>query len=232
MPSPPPLPERPARRVGFVTIGQSPRDDVVPGMRPYLGAVEVLEAGALDGLDAAEIAALAPRDPDRVLVTRLRDGSSVKVDKELVLPRLAECVVRLEAAGAAVIVLLCTGSFPPLASRALVLEPDRILRHVVLAVARSGSRIGVMVPAEDQVNALRARWQTAGVDPVVAAASPYGSRDARLEAARRLREAGAELVVLDCVGYTRAMKEDIAPIVNCPVLVAHEAVARVAGAWL
>jgi len=232
MPSPRPAPPEGAKRIGFVTIGQSPRDDVVPGMLPYLGPVQVLEAGALDGLGPEEVAALAPRGPEQVLVTRLRDGSPVTVDKELIFPRLQECVARLDAAGAAVIVLLCTGSFPKVAARALVLEPDRIVLHTVLAVARRANCVGVMVPAEDQINAMRARWRAAGVDPVVAAGSPYGPPQARLEAARQLAAAGAELVVLDCMGYTQAMKEEIAAVVRCPVLVAHEAVARLAGAWL
>lgn len=232
---PPPAPHdaraHSSRRIGLVTIGQSPRDDVVPGMRPYLGDVEVMEAGALDGLAPEELAALKPREPDRVLVTRLLDGTQVWVDSELILPRLQACVTRLEEEGAGLTVVLCTGSFPELKARTLVLEPDRILRHTVLAVAPVGP-IGILAPDEDQMGAMRARWRDVGLGPVVAAGSPYGPPEARLEAARALREAGVQLVVMDCMGYTPAMKEEIAPIVNCPVLVANEAVARVAGALL
>ncbi len=50
------------KRVAFVTIGQSPRSDVVPDIlaetrEPF----DVTERGALDGLDDAAIADLAPR---------------------------------------------------------------------------------------------------------------------------------------------------------------------------
>ncbi|WP_416373270.1 AroM family protein, partial [Achromobacter insolitus] len=52
----------PQRRVAFFTIGQSPRSDVVPEMASLLGArVRIDEFGALDGLDAAGLAALAPK---------------------------------------------------------------------------------------------------------------------------------------------------------------------------
>lgn len=58
--------------VGTVTIGQTPRTDVIPELSAILGDVTVREAGALDGLSRAEIAGLAPQRGDYVLVTRLR----------------------------------------------------------------------------------------------------------------------------------------------------------------
>ena len=49
-------------KVGLITVGQSPRSDVVPDMAAILGGdVEILEAGALDGLSREQIAPLAPR---------------------------------------------------------------------------------------------------------------------------------------------------------------------------
>jgi hypothetical protein len=75
------------RTVGAITIGQSPRTDMVPELLEVLGpGVELLEGGALDGMSGAEIAAIAPRDGDQVLVTRLRDGSSVRLAERHILP--------------------------------------------------------------------------------------------------------------------------------------------------
>ena len=62
--------------VGLITIGQSPRSDVVPEMAALIGpGVDVREAGALDGLNRSGIEALAPTGHDEILVTRLQDGS-------------------------------------------------------------------------------------------------------------------------------------------------------------
>ena len=59
-------------KVGLITVGQSPRSDVVPDMAAILGGdVEILEAGALDGLSRAQIAPLAPEGDDEIIVTRL-----------------------------------------------------------------------------------------------------------------------------------------------------------------
>src|SRR5215211_5590228 len=101
------------RKIGAITIGQSPRVDVVPEMLEILGSsVELIEGGALDGLSAHEVAKLAPRNGDYVLVTRLRDGSSVQIAEHHILPRMQEQVDRAVAEGADVVALLCTGEFP------------------------------------------------------------------------------------------------------------------------
>ena len=53
-------------RVGMITVGQSPRDDIVPNMSQVLGAnIEVIEKGALDGLSTEEIHSLAPKGGPR-----------------------------------------------------------------------------------------------------------------------------------------------------------------------
>jgi len=66
------------RTVHFLTIGQSPRPDVVPEILGMLGDaaadVETVEAGALDGLSRQEVRAGAPRDGEMPLVSRLRSG--------------------------------------------------------------------------------------------------------------------------------------------------------------
>ena len=64
-----------APRIGFATIGQAPRSDTVPAIVAELGlAVDVVEAGALDGLDDAAIAGLGPRPGEYSFATRLADN--------------------------------------------------------------------------------------------------------------------------------------------------------------
>ena len=96
--------------VGLITIGQSPRVDVVPDMAKVIGpGVEIREAGALDGLDRAQIDALAPGAGDEILVTRLCDGSPVFVAKRHVTARVQAKVTELERGGATLTALLCAG---------------------------------------------------------------------------------------------------------------------------
>src|SRR2546426_9706393 len=98
-------------RIGMVTVGQAPRGDVVPDMAALLPGVEILEAGALDGLDRAAIARLAPTGDDEILVTRLADASSVFVGKSHVLPRVQARIVALGDPGGSLPAPPCTSAF-------------------------------------------------------------------------------------------------------------------------
>jgi protein AroM len=214
------------RKIGAITIGQSPRDDVVPEMLEILGPnVEIVEGGALDALSAAEVAAIAPRDGDYILVTRLRDGSSVTIAERHILPKMQDQVDRLVAEGAEVVALLCTGEFPGFRSSRLVVEPQVVLRHFVAGVA-GGRRLGVVVPAHEQIEQGTRRWKGAAADVRVEAGSPYAAIAELERAAEALSEWPADLIVLDCIGFTGAMKARAAAIAGCPVVLPRTVLAR------
>jgi protein AroM len=77
-------------RVGLITVGQAPRSDVVPDMAAILGGgVEIVEAGALDGLTREQIAPLAPEGDDEILVTG--DGSAAAISSTRSSRRRCSC---------------------------------------------------------------------------------------------------------------------------------------------
>jgi protein AroM len=203
-------------------------------MAEILGAdVEILEAGALDGLTREQIAGLAPRGDDEILVTRLADGSSVFVGKTSVVARIEACVAKLEDQGVALTALLCTGAFPKLAARRLLLEPQQLLLGLLRAMTFPG-RLGVLTPSERHVPQTIERWAAAGFDAVVAPLSPYEEDDASAvrRAADTLRQGGAGLIVMDCIGFRRKTRDEIAHLAGAPALVANLLVARVAAELL
>jgi len=121
------------RAIGAITIGQAPRDDVVPEMEKLLGGgARVLQAGALDGLSRADIAALAPADGEDALITRLTDGSDVIVAKRAILGRLQACLDRLAPAGKETLVeaLVRTISY----DHRMTVEESELLRAVCASV--------------------------------------------------------------------------------------------------
>ena len=217
-------------RVGLITVGQAPRSDVVPDMAAILGSdVEILESGALDGLSLEQIEPLAPEGDDEILVTRLADGSSVFVGKKHIIPRVEAKIAALEDRGAALTVLLCTGAFPKLAARRPFLEPQQLLLGLLRAMTFPG-RLGVLTPSERHVPQTGARWRAAGFDAHVVPLSPYEEDDpaAVRRAADVLRAGDAGLVVMDCIGFRRKTRDEIAHLVGAPTLVANLLVARVA----
>src|SRR5437762_13665274 len=100
----------PRKTVAFVTIGQSPRDDMLPEMLERIGpGIEPIEIGALDDLTDDAIARLAPRAGDQTLVSRLRDGREVTLGKSWTRQRLVEIRDGLDRRGLDLTVLPCTG---------------------------------------------------------------------------------------------------------------------------
>ena len=74
------------KRLGLLTIGQTPRTDFVSEISDILGkGINIVEKGALDGLTRDEVQSFYPGEQDETLVTKLADGTSVKVaDKYIV----------------------------------------------------------------------------------------------------------------------------------------------------
>jgi protein AroM len=217
-----------ATRVGMITIGQSPRPDVVPEVTALVGRpIEVIETGALDGLVRTEVRLLAPGPADETLVTRMQDGTEVQVAKRHIAPLLQSCIDRL-ASQADVLVLLCTGEFPEFHAAVPLLEPQGLVDKIVQAVVGPGGRVGVMVPGAAQVEGSRQKMAAYGLIATVVKASPYtGSADEIRLAAARLRDSNVKAVAMHCIGYTAAMKDDVRRISGKPVLLARSLVGKV-----
>ncbi|SLM18086.1 conserved hypothetical protein [uncultured spirochete] len=224
-----------ALRLGIVTIGQSPRSDVLPDFIDALGFLPAFEQlGLLDGLSCEGIASLAPRGPDdQTLVTRLRDGTEVKLSEKSVVERLPLAVEEMERRSVDFIVLFCTGEFPPVESRVPVLYPSAIVSAVVSAVFSSkkngGARLCVIAPASEQIPMLARKWGTAGVTLLFESLSPYTSGDSELlDCAGRVARLQCDMVVLDCIGYTEKVRAAFAQATGRPVILPRSLLARVA----
>ncbi len=216
-------------RVGLLYIGQSPKADYVEYYRAGLPAgTEVVEAGALDDLTLDEIRALPMEKGEPILVMQTRDYVTVTASKALVEEKLGDKVELLESLGAQVIVVLCTGGFPSLKSSVLTLEPSKILQKVTLAVSH-GRKVGVITPLPEQIPQTKISWQSIGIDPILEAGSPYEDLAPVEEAALRLKAKDADLIVLDCMGFTDEAKDRVKGVTGIPTMCARSIVRRVLG---
>jgi protein AroM len=213
------------KRIGLITIGQSPRVDVTPEIKEVLRDVEVeiIECGALDKLRRDEIRALAPREGEYMLVTRLRDGTEVKVAREKILLLIQECINSLEPS-VDMLGLLCTGEFPELKSRKLLLEPSDLLFKVVESLRIS--KLGVIVPNLKQVDLAKRKWHNVTPDLKIMSVSPYtGTLEDLRKASEELRD--RDLIVLDCIGFNTEAKKVVAIASGKLVLIPRTLMARV-----
>lgn len=217
------------RRVGIITIGQSPRDDIVPDLEAILGpTVQFLQEGALDGLDDKAVRALEPRGKETVLATRLRNGREVRIGHASVVPLLADAIQRACNAGAESAVLLCTGTFDgaTLGGAAIpIITADQALIHTGTVLA-SGRNLLVVCPDARQVPEMEARWSEVAPRVIVVAASPYDSRDKfrsvlRSAASTLGLKPDEWLAILDCVGYDLEHRRDVRQSLNLSAVVAR-----------
>lgn len=222
-----------AAKLGTITIGQAPRADLTPILARHVPAgVELLQVGVLDRLSDADIAAqFAPRASQSRMVTRLADGRGVEVDAAAIEAGVQRRLIELEDAGCTVIVVLCTGVFRGLRTRrAWLVEPDRILPALVGGLV-GPRKVGMVSPLPMPADAARRKWAALQVPPRVAVASPYaGGDEAVAAAARDLQRDGADLLLLDCIGYTDRHRAAAADASGLPVLLSNDLVARVTGA--
>ena len=212
------------RQVGFVAIGQSPRADILEDLKPFLGSLEILERGALDGLSPNELEAVAPLPEETPYISRLRDGGQVLLSPEKILPLLQKALDSVVGRGAEMVVVQCTGSFPTLQCPVPLLFPNRLLHGFVKGVLPPESTLGVVVPLSEQAATARESWNSITPHVHTVSLSPYLDLAAGVEECQTLE--GCDLTVMDCLGYTIRHKEMLKRLLNIPIVLARTVVAR------
>lgn len=214
------------KKIGLLTLGQSPRADILPDIMMILGQeFEILEAGALDGYTYEEVERLPIREGEEILVTRMRDGREVKVTKSFIVPLIQRRISELERE-VGIILLLCTGRFPEFKSKALIVTPSEIVRGAVNAAIRRG-KLGIVYPAKEQIVHAQREWGREGLEVYADAASPYGPEEEIVALADRLAEKNLDLILLNCMGFGYRTKLLIKERTKRPVIQANTLVARV-----
>lgn len=215
-----------------LTIGQSPRADIVAELRDVLGDRPLEVRGALDGLSRAEIDSLTPIEDADALHTHLPaspespNGADVIISKKAITDRMAALV---EQAGDRTTIVACTGKFVGLPERPNLLFPSKVLDGLIDAALPSGSRLGVLVPVPQQIELFRQLRGRADRPVTVATVTPGDDPTA---AAAELSAGNVDLIVLDCFGYDTTLMNRVRELTGRPVLSAVRATAHLAAELL
>lgn len=213
-----------AIRLATLTIGQAPRSDITPILEAGLPTgVACVHAGVLDGLREDEIAQhFAPVGGEAVLTSRLLNGQAVVMGKIAVKRALQTKIDQLERGGCQIIALLCTGEFHGLTTqRAWLIEPDQILPPTLSALV-GAQRMGVVVPLVEQVSSEAQKWRELRQPAVYAVASPYTASEQEIaDAASSLQQQGADIIVMDCMGFIGWHRQVVRERVNLPVVLSN-----------
>jgi protein AroM len=216
-----------AKTLGVVVVGQSPRPDIVAQLRAVIPSdIGIAVRGSLDGMGRDDIAKLKPANGYDALFTRLPGGEAVKISKQAVERRALGAVDAFAAEGVTATMMCCTGDFPLLEAQPGVVLPSAVLAGIVHGLLPRG-RLGLFVPIPDQVGTLDQKWRREGIEIVSVPMTP-GCTDEEIEGAvEQMQALSPDLVVLDCMSYTQAMKDRVRQGLRAPVILGISAAARV-----
>lgn len=217
------------RKIGFITIGQSPRADIMEDIRKLITKdIKVIERGALDKYTYDEIKEkFSPTKDNTFLVSRMRDGKQVEIAEEKIHLLLQNCVNELNEENCSVILIMCTGTIPELQSKSLLISPQKVLHNMIKNVGING-KIGVFVPKEDQKNDIQKTWNEKGIEIETVFASPYASIENIKKESEKLKQDNIELIFMDCMGYSEKMKSVVKEVTGKPVIIPRTLITKIA----
>lgn len=215
-------------RLGLLTLGQAPREDITMDLKKLLPGVEFIEKGLLDGLTREEVVREFYQRGDIVYPTRMKDGSEVKLSRSRILGLVEKRLKELEKNGVNLIVLLCTREFPQYVVEVPVIYPGELLRGIVSSL-KIGGVLGVLAPSEEQVPYLEDIWSKVHGEVEVVYISPYTStRERFIEIGRKLKSMNVSMVVMDCLGYTLEHRDILRGVLGSKAIIINprEAIAK------
>ena len=195
--------------MAILTIGVVPLAGVLPLLTEHIREEQIAHISLLGEMTPDEVMAeYAVGDGEKGLLTLLSNNQLVMVSRQKI-----ERDVRS-------------------AIHALPLEPQRIIPPLVASIV-DGHQVGVIVPVEEIMPMQRQKWLSLEKSPYYALANPFtGSDSELLTAGKTLLEQGADVLVLDCLGYYQHHRDVLQKALDVPVLLSNVLVSRLAAELL
>ena len=107
-----------------------------------------------------------------------------------------------------------------------MIYPAKILNGLAKALSRNANII-VITPDEEQVQQAYDQWGPIMKKVTPIPANPYKVLVELRKAAELAKDIEADLIVMDCIGYTREARKIVATVSEKPVLLCRTTMARV-----
>lgn len=213
----------PQTRILFVTIGQSPRQDLLAELTKSLALpAKVSEIGLLDGLSGSEIENLLATPDQTAVIARLTSGAWLSLARRKISTLAHEKIAAVGEGKFDLVVLMSTGIFRDLESTCPTVNAQRALDSAVISVAAQGDTVGMIYPLEQQASDFDipslALFETTSFH------AAHGNTAELRKAARALKECA--YVVLNSVGYSEDDRRNISEITGKPVILPRRIVAN------
>ena len=220
--------------LAILTIGVVPVSEVLPLLTEHVSEQQITHHSLLGKLSREEVMEdYAPEAGDVLLPTLLCDGGLANVSLRKIERALQSVIEVLDNQGYDVILLMSTANITGLVARkAILLEPMRIIPPLVGSIVDS-HQVGVIVPIPELLENQSQKWQGLVNAPLLAVANPIWDSEATLiDAGQDLLDRGADVLMLDCLGFHQHHRDLLQKTLDVPVLLSNVLVARLASELL
>ncbi|MBW8247062.1 AroM family protein [Enterobacter mori] len=220
--------------LAILTIGVVPVSEVLPLLTEHVSEQQIAHLSLLGKLSREEVMEdYAMDEGEDPLATLLSDGKLAHVSRQKIERALQGVIEVLDNQGYDVILLMSTAPITGLVARnAILLEPMRIIPPLVASIV-DGHQVGVIVPIEELMDNQEAKWHVLEKVPLYTLANPFWDSEAALIAAgRELMERGADVLILDCLGFHQHHRDLLQKALDIPVLLSNVLMARLASELL
>lgn len=220
--------------LAILTIGVVPMKEVLPLLTEYINEQHISHHSLLGYMPREEVLAEYAIDSgDEPLLTLLNDHQLAHVSRQKVERDLQGVIEVLDNQGYDVILLMSTASIKSMTARnSILLEPLRIIPPLVASIV-DGHQVGVIVPVEELMAVQAEKWQVLQQSPVYSLANPiHGTSEQLIDAGKDLLEQGADVIMLDCLGFNQRHRDLLQKTLDVPVLLSNVLIARLASELL
>ncbi|EAM5473044.1 AroM family protein [Salmonella enterica] len=220
--------------LAILTIGVVPMSEVLPLLTEYIDEQHITHHSLLGKMSREDVMADYAVEPgDDPLLTLLNDNQIAHVSRQKVERDLQSVVEVLDNQGYDVIILMSTAAIKSMAARnSILLESLRIIPPLVASIV-DGHQVGVIVPVAELLAAQEKKWQVLQMPPVYSLANPvHGSEQQLIDAGQALLDQGADVIMLDCLGFHQRHRDILQQALDVPVLLSNVLIARLASELL
>ncbi|QMI04289.1 AroM family protein [Citrobacter sp. RHB25-C09] len=220
--------------LAILTIGVVPMSEVLPLLTEYIDEQHISHHSLLGKMSREDVMQdYAVESGEEPLLTLLNDNGLAHVSRQKVERDLQAVIEILDNQGYDVIMLMNTASISNMSARnSILLEPLRIIPPLVASIV-DGHQVGVIVPVEELLAAQAEKWQVLQLPPFYSVANPlHGSTQQLIDAGKDLLEQGADVIMLDNLGFNQRHRDLLQKSLDVPVLLSNVLIARLASELL
>lgn len=220
--------------MAILTVGVVPVNEVLPLLTEHIREDQITHMSLLGKMSREDVMDAYGATPgEETILALLNDNQLAELSRSRIERDLQAIIEVLDNQHYDVILLMNTFKFNNLVARnAMLLEPQRIIPPLVASIVE-GHQVGVLVPVKEILQAQQQKWQVLPSEPYYELVNPIYDTDKQLvTAGEKLIEQGADVLVLDCLGFHQHHRDLLQKSLDVPVLLSNVLVARLAAELL